>query len=121
MRLLIMTLILLLPTQAFAAYGGWAFSPPKRFEGKPPMPYTIIALPVTKIAKYCSAYKRFYNIVYGCAAIRDKPKKHCVVFIPDKSLPNLAWPIGGVLIIKPEMIFKHELAHCNGWPKDHSR
>ena len=85
------------------------------------MPVTIIALPLTQLGKKCSGFNHFFNIVYGCSIVRDKPKKHCVVFIPDKSVPNLAWPIGGVLVITPKMILDHEKAHCNGWDKSHPR
>lgn len=121
MRVLILLLAVLLPTQAFA-YGGWGFAPPERYRGEPNMPVTIIALPLFKIGNYCSSFKRWYNVIYGCAVVRgEKPKKHCVVFIPDKSVPNLAWPIGGVLVVTPKMILTHEKAHCNGWHKSHPR
>ena len=120
MRILILLLVILLPTQAFA-HGGWGFAPPERYRGKPDMPVTIIALPLSKIGKHCSAFKKWYNIVYGCSAVIEKPKKHCVVYILDKSIPNLGWPEGGVMVVTPKMILDHEKAHCKGWHHSHPK
>ena len=118
MRILVLFLLaLMIPTHAFA-HGGWGFAPPKKYLGEPKMPVYIISESIPAIQKRCG--NKFFPIkmVFGCARKYHSPNR-CVIFIPKKSVPNLAWPEGGVAVVTPKMVLIHEKAHCNGWPPNH--
>ena len=102
------------------ATGGWAFAPPDRYKGEPKMKVYIIAQSITKLQKSCNNKAFPIRMLYGCAQVYKNPER-CVVFIPDKSFPNFAWPVGGVAVVTPKMVLVHEKAHCAGWHRSHPR
>ncbi len=114
-------LALSLSLLAAPALAGGAFAPPAKYQGKPDMPVHIIAEPVHKLQQRCKPWRKsFLQVFFGCSFVYNNPRR-CVVFIPDKSFPNWAWPEGGTLVVRPGDVLKHELGHCKGWPSDHSR
>lgn len=105
---------------ASPALASGPFAPPEKYQGAPSITTHIIAVPLMELQKRCNNKAFPARIFYGCAMVYKNPAR-CVVFIPDKSFPNYAWPVGGVLIVEPGHVLEHELGHCNGWPADHPK
>ena len=103
------------------ALAGGSFAPPAKYDGPSKIKTYIIAAPVSQLQKHCKPWRTSaLQVFFGCSFIYDNPRR-CVVFIPDKSFPNWAWPEGGTLIVRPGDVLRHERGHCNGWPSNHPR
>lgn len=78
--------------------------PPARFL-KEPLPGHLFMQPEAKLIETCSnMVKKFED--WGCSRIIGKG--YCQVFINSDLPENIR-----------QSVFRHELAHCNGWPADH--
>ena len=77
--------------------------PPKRYD-RPHPDMTVLRLAPDMVTRLCAETMNLYNAA-ACALIGDG-EKPCVVLLP----------IGA-----PKWFYRHERAHCVGWPADHPR
>jgi len=91
-------LIAMMCSKAFAQM------PPARYDHKFPGNLTVLRLDRVETVKRCGSTPSLFRIVFGCALVMTKTR--CVVVVSDAS-----W--------HPEVTLRHEIAHCNGWPRDH--
>ena len=82
--------------------------PPKEFD----KPYTG-NLVVTRVKSYEEVYASCPDVAYkgmtACMTSKDGVCK--ITMVSDSVLEELGIP--------PYLVLRHELGHCNGWPKDH--
>jgi hypothetical protein len=79
--------------------------PPARYDQPFDGPVKVFARDWNTIEATCGRGR------YGCSRIKDG---ECQVMVPITG-------IGGVAERAAELIRRHEIGHCNGWPQDHRR
>lgn len=98
----------------------FTLEPPAKYNNlKPKIPVKVYRLSMSELQKAC--FNKFpLGLVYGCSKTLKGPDR-CAVFIPKGPVVNVGFPLPPIPIITPEMILKHEMAHCVGWPRTHPR
>src|SRR6516164_5367440 len=77
--------------------------PPAIYRNAPSRwPFVDEVLPIAEVNKRCQGVTKNY---YGTT-----PLTGCQYFIDGK-----CW----VIRVDSDLVLEHEIAHCNGWPKDH--
>jgi hypothetical protein len=84
--------------------------PPKEYD----LPYkgTVIVVPANsqkQVRAMCPKTKFNLGVALGCAEERSWGCR--VIMAPDAEITAAGFP--------PELVKRHEIAHCNGWPADH--
>lgn len=76
-------------------------TPPKRFD-HPAVNTLVVERTPQQIRDLCSEHSPWASGVGACAL----PGKRCIIL----------WPKGKA---RAGLLWRHERAHCNGWPADH--
>jgi hypothetical protein len=88
--------------------------PPPQYDFPYKGPLIEHVLPIEQVEPACAALgfvrPNKYVVVYGCKIFKNGI---CIIVIPAVN----GWYINNQ---DQEMVRRHELAHCNGWPADHS-
>jgi hypothetical protein len=97
-------------TSAAAAAAGERLLPPKEFDH----PFAgelieVTALDQDNVRRWCPTAK-FPRWALGCTP-EIRPGRCWIVLAPDAEIIKAGFP--------PELVRRHEIAHCNGWPADH--
>ena len=97
----------------------FTLEPPAKYNKmQPELPVKVYALPFSDLQKACGNKYAPFALVYGCA---KKLGNRCSIFVADKDLPNIAFPLPPIPVVTRDMIVNHEMAHCAGWPGNHPR
>jgi hypothetical protein len=89
--------------------------PPAIYDVEYTKPVVKVTLPLDRVQEVCGGLgvtvARKGQVIFGCSVRRDDA---CFVVVPI---------IDSYRIEKQdqERIWRHERAHCNGWPSDHPR
>jgi hypothetical protein len=91
-------------SSAFAGSSDYRVPPPASYDHAP---LTTAPYVVRDIDKHCAAFASDGRKAVACSGIVGAI---CFIFIE----PGLAGR-------DYELVYRHEIAHCNGWPADHPR
>jgi hypothetical protein len=106
----LLTLALAIATPAAADPVPLRLIPPKQYD----RPYkgdlqVTVAKSQQHVRELCPGTKFGWIGALGCAHVIGN--KCCVIMAPDADITKAGFP--------PDLIKRHEIAHCNGWPADH--
>jgi hypothetical protein len=107
---LTLALALLVAASAATAAAGERLVPPKEYDH--PFDGELIevtALDQDNVRRWCPTAK-FPRWALGCMP-ELRPGRCWIVLAPDDVIKAAGFP--------PELVRRHEIAHCNGWPADH--
>ncbi len=118
MRKTITTAALLASTLSASASG--LFNPPARYDHSPTSRVDIVRLSVRDLQKACFNKRYPVATMAGCAKHLKNPDR-CVIFVANRPIVNLGLSAIVAPLVTPEMVLRHEMGHCNGWPANHPR
>jgi hypothetical protein len=96
--------------------------PPAQYDHPPQIPVIEKVLPWTEVQKLCAIpARRFHPELMNGSSLRFSVNGCEVDGIVWDNVARKLVPGKGCVIIRidDEATRRHELAHCNGWPKDH--
>lgn len=108
---LLLTSVTVLPSYAKPIL---KWDPPAKYDHEYPGGLIITVLPGATISKLCSLMSGNPKEVPACSTW-NKDMRACHVFIP------AVGDAAGFEVDKAgqELLFSHEMGHCNGWPSNH--
>jgi hypothetical protein len=86
-------------------------NPPEHYDHPYNGPLVVtVARDETHVRELCPSAKFTLGVALGCS-VRHVTEGCWVVLAPEAVISAAGFP--------PELVKRHEIAHCNGWPADH--
>jgi hypothetical protein len=111
MKHILAAICLLAATPAMAQYAGTTGAlPPVEYDHPYSGKLTVERTPYQHVVRQNCSYSPFPYLL-GCAKLFAAEDRCYILMMDDDYLAKLNFP--------PEIVLRHEIGHCNGWPGDH--